>query len=210
MTTTIEERPFTAQCIDAREMLDVTTELIDGLVNTPRRVFRAIGAISLDGVEIFAGYKTRAGFDRGVERWAHEAILADIVMERFPETANSFPVLTIPIEDHNLDRLRGGGLLTEDFTENGAHPLHEYRRHFNGLQSDKWSIESELEQQVLDALDGTVYKEAFQHMAGFAGLREVMVDFNEVHYPTEAVVEEYMEVGKGLVLDITEYEGGSL
>lgn len=83
MPVPIENRPFTAQCIEASLLLHVNSEQAQKIGLTPIGVFRSIGMVSIDGFGVFAGLKTVGNPSR---RWAQEAILADKVLTRFPET----------------------------------------------------------------------------------------------------------------------------
>lgn len=204
MSASIESRPYTQQCIEAAGMLVVDDDLVERLITTPRQVYKPIGAVSLAGLEVMAGFKTRISLDGQIGRWAREAILADRVIQRYPETISAFPIFTIPIVDGNIGRIMARGLLTEDFTCDNRHPLQEYRRSYKGFRISEHEVESDLELKVLDSLDGIVYKEAFQHMAGIADAREVMIDFNDVHYASDADIEAYEAVGRKIAVDITE------
>lgn len=202
MTIPIEERPFTSQCIDAAKLLEISPGLCEGIRTTPFCTFRSLGAASLAGCEVFVGFKTRLDGHHPAHRWAREAILADTVMSRFPDTIHAFPLFTLPVIAESDDG-RKRGLLTEDFTQGGKVALEEYRRNYSFYVRGS-EIQSLLEKKVFDAADGSVYREAFQHMAGSAGGEEIMVDYSDVLFPTEEEITAYEEIGRTLTLQIPE------
>ena len=193
--------PFTAQCVDAKEMLNLSQANIRAITEAPHGTFTSIGQISLDGIEVYAGLKRRSGLRGTLYRWAREAHLADKVITKYPAITDSFPLFTLPvIEVGENPRKWGKGLLTEDFTSFGTRSLAEYNNSYGTFYVQRRDITSELERTVYDALDGRVHKEAFQHMSGFAFDREVMVDFDDIGFPDESDLAPYLDVGEKLVI----------
>ncbi len=189
MSVPIEERPFTSQCIDVAASLQIPPAVVERIPATPIGEFRSLGSAGLLGYDFYVGFKRISNPTR---RWAHEAALADKVMARFPETIHAFPLFTLPMIAQSDDHARVG-LLTEDFTNNGEISLEEYRRRYS-FTVKRDEIISVLEKKVFDALDRRVYKEAFQHMAGLAGEREVMIDYNDVLDQNPSDIAAYEEV----------------
>ena len=115
--------------------------------------------------------------------------------------SHAFPLFTLPLIAESDDYARVG-LLTEDFTNNGEVSLKEYQRRYS-FTVKREEILSDLEKKFFDALDRRVYKEAFQHMAGKAGGREVMIDYEDVLDQNPTDIAAYEEVANSITRHIS-------
>lgn len=206
--------PYSQQCVDARELLTISEEnlvaIIDGVENRliTNDGFFSVGLLDLSGVSVSGAMKTRLGGGSAYERWANEVFLADKVISKSPETQNAFPLLTLPVCELDNDWWKGLGILTEDFTEGGKKVLYEYEgRRYRGKRISRDLIiaqetRSALELCVYEALNGRVNPEAFAHMAGFVGTREVMIDFDDVDIPSQEDLKPYIDLAHELVVAI--------
>lgn len=194
---------YSEACIDAFDMLDLSQELLqrirDARSEAISRPFVPIGEIALGGADlmVYAGVKDR-GFS-SVKRVAEEMHLGDLLLAHKPELVDALPTFTLPIQERNRD----SGILTEDFTQAGQARLDEDRKHFSLLgRIHRSELPEGLYRDVFDALSGRVYGEVFNHMMGWVGHREVLVDFNDVAHPSTAELEAYSGIARELLVKV--------
>jgi hypothetical protein len=195
---------YSQACIDAFELLDLSEAVLDRIrsARTREKVFEPfvpIGEVALGGDDmlVHAGVKNR-GFS-SVKRVAEEMYVGDLLLAHKAALVEALPMFTLPISDGDRD----SGILTEDFTQTGNVRLDERRENFPIIgRVHRFDVPEGLYRDVYDALDGKVYREAFRHMMGWVGHREVMVDFNDIGHPSTSTIETYSEIAHKLLIDI--------
>jgi hypothetical protein len=195
---------YSEACADAFEMLDQSEELLERIRNARSREFIMqpfvpIGEVALGGDDmmVYAGVKNR-GFS-SVKRVAEEMHVGDLLLAHKPELVDALPTFSLPIEHWDRD----SGILTEDFTQNGRVQLAERYEHFQGIRRiHRFDVPEGLYQDVYDALEGRVYAEAFGHMMGWVGHREVLVDFNDIAHPSQSEIDKYSEIAQSLLIKV--------
>jgi hypothetical protein len=184
--------PYSGDCLEAFEMLEIDKAATYAIYKAPRGEFTPLGDIKLMGEPVAAGIKKRHVWEAGL-RVARELHLADRLLTKFPARSNCLPLFTYAV---NYGGNGYAGILTEDFTRNGQRVLHETRNDFglDRLSPRREEAPEGLHRDVYDALNGRVYKEAFRHMIGFVFDREVMIDFDDVAFPSTSELNAYQEL----------------
>lgn len=194
--------PYSQACKDAFDLINLSTEAVQRILDVPyiSSSFTPIGEIALGGNDtlVYAGLKTRT-FDTR-RRVAEELYVGDVLLNHCPERVSSLPIFTLPAVNQKGRKL---GILTEDFTQDGTHELKEHRVWFPPRGIDKEDVPEGLYTDVYKAFDGCVYSEAFGHMLGTIGSTEVMIDFNEIAYPSSKKLEKYEEFVETITLTVT-------
>ena len=200
MAKTTELGAYSRDCIDALAAVEIDTVATERILAARFGHFTAVGNIQIMGEPVAAGVKRRSFSREQEQRVAKELYFADKLLAMFPYRSSSLPLFTFAVESKDGDCI---GILTEDFTHDGTRTLLEERNDFgwSGNRS-RDAVPEGLHRDVYDALNGSVYNEAFRHKIGFAFDREVLIDYDDVAYPSKSDLATYTELAANLTVVI--------
>ncbi|MBP7807174.1 hypothetical protein KA047_01620 [Candidatus Saccharibacteria bacterium] len=190
---------YSEACSDAFSMLALSPEVAHRIlgVDPTQSEFTPIGQVALGGDDmlIHAGLKTTS-YDC-ITRVALEMQVGDRLLRYQPSRFDSLPLFTLPAANTDGETV---GILTEDYTQEGTLELVERRHRFRPFNIRRHEVPEGLYLDVYDSFEGRVYSEAFGHMMGWVGHREVMVDFDDIAFPDQAELVGYVELAEALTL----------
>lgn len=195
---------YSRDCLDVFDLLELGDAATQALLEARHGKFTPLGDVLLMGEPVAAGIKRRSTSAKGgaIDRVARELYLADRLLTAFPARSANLPLFTYPVV--NPTDGRNIGILTEDFTRGGTRVLDETSNDFGRYsRAKREDVPEGLHRDVYDALNGNVYGEAFRHMIGFVFDREVLIDYDDVAYPPDDVLDEYRELIGGMTLTIS-------
>ena len=188
---------YSRDCLELFDTLELSDATKTAIIGAEDSMFTPVGEVTLLGESVHAGIKKRHVWEAGT-RVARELYLADRLLAHYPNRVSSLPAFTYPVRRED-DRYYLG-ILTEDFTRNGDRALYEVKNDF-GLYNSR-AVPEGLHQDVYEALDCSVYAEAFRHMAGFVFDGEVLIDYDDVAYTPSGLLEEYKALVDGMTITL--------
>ncbi len=182
--------PYSRDCLELFDTLQLSEGALAAIATAPKRKFTAVPGVSFMGEAFPAGIKKREASQRIIARVANELYFLDNLLKKFPNHSISAPLFTYAVAFEG----RPTGILTEDFTAGGTRSLTERHDYFSNPVTRAELPREGLYLDIFNSLGGRVYQEAFGHMLGFVFDREVLIDFDDVAYPTDEDQSRYKDL----------------